>query len=144
MYGSQFLQMRSRTPPCKPGDWWSARSWPCACQWLAAVNWTVVQHSQRHDPCCEKIDLGAFAVLLGGVLILGHGATLPLALPFDASLAQTSAGWRLLGLVQLAIPCALAVRVRARSLKAPEVSLLASAGGDLWHPAGLGRRRRSA
>ena len=49
--------------------------------------------------------------------------TLPLAVPFAAT-GSDIAWLALLGLVQLAIPCALAV-VCARSLKAPEVSLLA-------------------
>lgn len=83
----------------------------------AAVNWTVVQRSQTHG---EKIDLVP-SVLLGG--LISSLLTLPLALPFDATAADIA--WlALLGLVQLAIPCALAV-VCARSLKAPEVSLLA-------------------
>lgn len=83
----------------------------------AAINWTVVQRGQTHG---EKIDLVP-SVLLGG--LLSSLATLPLALPFEAT--GTDVAWlALLGLVQLAIPCALAV-VCARSLKAPEVSLLA-------------------
>jgi len=68
----------------------------------AAVNWTVVQHSQRH----------------------GHAslATLPAAWPLQAS-ARDLALLALLGLVQLAIPCVLAVRC-GRVLKAPEMALL--------------------
>jgi drug/metabolite transporter (DMT)-like permease len=61
------------------------------------------------------------SVLVGA--LLSAAATLPLALPFAAT-ASDIAWLALLGLVQLAIPCALAV-VCARSLKAPEVSLLA-------------------
>ena len=49
--------------------------------------------------------------------------TLPLAIPFAATASDV--GWlALLGLFQLAIPCALSV-VCARILKAPEISLLA-------------------
>jgi drug/metabolite transporter (DMT)-like permease len=49
--------------------------------------------------------------------------TLPLAFPFAASGADVA--WlALLGMVQLAIPCALSV-VCARVLAAPEISLLA-------------------
>lgn len=82
-----------------------------------AINWTVVQRSQQHG---ESIDLVP-SVLVGAVI--SAAATLPLALPFAATAADIA--WlALLGLVQLAIPCALAV-VCARSLKAPEVSLLA-------------------
>jgi drug/metabolite transporter (DMT)-like permease len=83
----------------------------------AAINWTVVQRGQTHG---EKIDLVP-SVLLGGVL--SSLLTLPFAVPFAAT--GSDVAWLgLLGLVQLAIPCALAV-VCARSLKAPEVSLLA-------------------
>lgn len=82
-----------------------------------AINWTVVQRSQQHG---ESIDLVP-SVLVGA--LLSAAATLPLAFPFAAT-AGDIAWLALLGLVQLAIPCALAV-VCARSLKAPEVSLLA-------------------
>jgi len=82
-----------------------------------AVNWTAVQRSQQHG---ESIDLVP-AVLLGA--ILSTLATAFLAMPFMAT-GRDIAWLALLGLVQLAIPCALAV-VCARSLKAPEVSLLA-------------------
>jgi drug/metabolite transporter (DMT)-like permease len=83
----------------------------------AAVNWTVVQrsHAQGHD-----VDLVP-AVLVGAVLCAL--ATLPLALPFQAT-SHDLLLLALLGLVQLAIPCVLAVRC-ARVLKAPEVALLA-------------------
>jgi drug/metabolite transporter (DMT)-like permease len=82
-----------------------------------AINWTVVQRGQQQG---ESIDLVP-SVLLGAVL--SAAATLPLAMPFAATSGDIA--WlAMLGLVQLAIPCALAV-VCARSLKAPEVSLLA-------------------
>ena len=83
----------------------------------AAINWTIVQRSQTHG---EKIDLVP-AVLLGAVI--SALATLPLAFPFVAT-PRDVAWLALLGLVQLAIPCVLAVMC-ARVLKAPEVSLLA-------------------
>jgi drug/metabolite transporter (DMT)-like permease len=81
------------------------------------VNWTVTQrsHAQGHD-----VDLVP-AVLVGAVI--STLATLALALPFRAS-GHDIALLALLGLVQLAIPCALSV-VCARVLKAPEISLLA-------------------
>ena len=82
-----------------------------------AVNWTVTQrsHAQGRD-----VDLVP-AVLVGAVI--SSLSTLPLAMPFVAS-GQDVAWLALLGLVQLAIPCALSV-VCARVLKAPEIALLA-------------------
>ena len=82
----------------------------------AAVNWTVVQHSQQHG---HAVDLMP-AVLIGAVLCTL--ATLPAAWPFQAS-GHDLALLALLGLVQLAIPCVLAVRC-GRVLKAPEMALL--------------------
>lgn len=116
MYGSQFLQAFS-DPAMQPGGLVVGSLAALCVPVAAAVNWTVVQRSQTQG---EKIDLVP-SVLLGGVL--SSLVTLPLALPFQAT--GSDVAWlALLGLVQLAIPCALAV-VCARSLKAPEVSLLA-------------------
>lgn len=82
-----------------------------------AVQWTVTQRSQAHG---EKLDLVP-CVLVGA--LISSALTLPLAFPFSAT--RTDVAWlALLGAVQLAIPCTLAV-VCARVLKAPEVSLLA-------------------
>jgi len=83
----------------------------------AAVNWTITQRSHREG---HDIDLVP-AVLVGAALCAV--ATLPLAMPFAASWHDIGL-LALLGLVQLAIPCALSV-VCARVLKAPEVALLA-------------------
>lgn len=83
-----------------------------------AVNWTVVQRSQAGG---QNIDLVP-AVLVGAVI--SSLATLPLALPLQAS-GHDIGLLALLGLVQLAIPCAISV-VCARALKAPEIALLAS------------------
>ncbi len=82
-----------------------------------AVNWTVTQrsHAQGRD-----VDLVP-AVLVGAVI--SSIVTLPLAMPFQAT-AHDIGLLALLGLVQLAIPCALSV-VCARVLKAPEIALLA-------------------
>ena len=82
-----------------------------------AVNWTITQHShaQGHD-----VDLIP-AVLVGAVMSVA--LTLPLALPFQATLHDLGL-LAFLGLFQLAIPCVLSV-LCARVLKAPEVSLLA-------------------
>ena len=85
----------------------------------AAVNWTLLQHLRgRYGD--QMPDMLA-PVLLGAVL--SAAVTLPLSWPFSASAHDLSL-LALLGVVQLAIPCLLAVRV-ARVLSAPEVSLLA-------------------
>jgi len=83
----------------------------------AAINWTLVQRSQRSG---HQIDLVP-AVLVGAVL--SAVITLPLAWPLSAS-AHDIVLLAGLGFGQLAVPCALAV-VCARVLSAPEVSLLA-------------------
>lgn len=116
MYGSQMWT--AFTDPAANASALVLGSLTSLCVPVAgAINWTVVQRSQQHG---ESIDLVP-AVLLGA--ILSSVATLPLAAPFAAT-AWDIALLGMLGLVQLAIPCALAV-VCARSLKAPEVSLLA-------------------
>jgi drug/metabolite transporter (DMT)-like permease len=82
-----------------------------------AINWTVVQRSQARG---LNVDLVP-SVLVGAVI--STLATLPLAMPFQAS-AHDIGLLALLGLVQLAIPCALSV-ICARVLNAPEIALLA-------------------
>jgi drug/metabolite transporter (DMT)-like permease len=82
----------------------------------AAVNWTLIQHNRG----------GAQQDMLPAVLIgalLSAVITLPLSLPFAASLHDIGL-LAMLGTVQLAIPCLLAVTV-ARVLSAPEIALLA-------------------
>ena len=115
-YGSQMLS--AFTDPAANASGLLLGSVASLCVPIAgAINWTVVQRSQSHG---QQIDLVP-SVLLGAVI--SSLVTLPLAAPFAAT--GTDVAWlALLGLVQLAIPCALAV-VCARSLKAPEVSLLA-------------------
>ncbi|HZY15562.1 MAG TPA: DMT family transporter [Ramlibacter sp.] len=81
------------------------------------VNWTITQRAHAQG---RRVDLVP-AVLVGAVL--SSLGTLPLAMPFEAS-AHDIAWLALLGLVQLAIPCVLAV-LCARVLQAPEVALLA-------------------
>jgi len=116
MYGSQMVE--AFTNPQANASGLLLGSLAALCVPVAgAINWTVVQRSQSHG---EKIDLVP-SVLLGA--LLSALITLPLAVPF-AGTGSDVAWLALLGLVQLAIPCALAV-VCARSLKAPEVSLLA-------------------
>jgi drug/metabolite transporter (DMT)-like permease len=83
----------------------------------SGINWTV---SQRSSAQGRNVDLVP-AVLLGAAI--SSLVTLPLAMPLRAS-GHDVGLLALLGLVQLAIPCALAV-VCARVLKAPEIALLA-------------------
>lgn len=116
MYGSQMWA--AFTDPTANASGLVLGSLASLCVPVAgAVNWTVVQRSQQHG---ESIDLVP-SVLVGA--LISSAATLPMALPFAAT-GGDMAWLALLGLFQLAIPCALAV-VCARSLKAPEVSLLA-------------------
>ena len=105
----------------------------------AATNWTLLQHlQQRHarDPSVSAPDMLP-AVLLGA--LLSALATLPLAWPFSATAGDLSL-LALLGVVQLAIPCLLAVRL-ARVLPAPEIALIALLEvifGVLWAWVGAG------
>jgi drug/metabolite transporter (DMT)-like permease len=81
-----------------------------------ALNWTLVQRSQSRG---GRIDLIP-TVMVGAALSCAY--TWWPAQPFAATRADLM--WLgLLGLTQLAIPCMLAM-VAARTLKAPEVSLL--------------------
>ena len=82
----------------------------------AAVNWTVIQHSR------QRADVDLLPAVLIGALI-SAAVTLPLSLPFAATAHDLSL-LALLGVVQLAIPCLMAVAA-ARHLSAPEASLLA-------------------
>ncbi len=81
----------------------------------AALNWTLIQHNRG----AAQQDMLP-AVLIGAAL--SALATLAPSLPFQAT-PRDLALLALLGTVQLAIPCLLAVTV-ARSLSAPEISLL--------------------
>ncbi len=82
----------------------------------AALNWNLLQFRKRRAVAPDMLA----AVLVGA--LLSAVATLPLALPFAAS-AHDLALLALLGGVQLAIPCLMAVAA-AHVLSAPEVSLL--------------------
>jgi drug/metabolite transporter (DMT)-like permease len=81
-----------------------------------AVNWTLLQHVKRHDSPPDMLG----AVLIGS--LLSAAVMLPLAQPFAAS-SHDLALLALLGTVQLAIPCLMAVAA-ARVLSAPEIALL--------------------
>jgi drug/metabolite transporter (DMT)-like permease len=83
----------------------------------AATNWTLLQHLRSNRDAPDMLP----AVLLGA--LMSALLTLPLAVPFQAS-AHDLGLLALLGTVQLAIPCLLAVAV-ARVLPGPEVALLA-------------------
>jgi len=83
----------------------------------AAANWNLLQHSNRRGQAAPDL---LPAVLIGAVLSALY--TLPLSMPFAATRADL--GWlALLGAVQLAIPCLLAVQV-AKVLPGPEIALL--------------------
>jgi drug/metabolite transporter (DMT)-like permease len=86
----------------------------------AAVNWTLLHHVSRSPK--DESDHGDMlpAVLIGA--LISSALTLPLCWPFAASAGDLRL-LALLGVVQLAIPCLLAVRV-SRVLSAPEISLL--------------------
>jgi drug/metabolite transporter (DMT)-like permease len=84
----------------------------------AAANWTLLQRDRTHG--AGETDFMP-AVLIGAVL--SALVTLGPAMPFAASPRDVALLY-MLGLVQLAIPCLLAVAV-ARVLPAPEIALLA-------------------
>jgi drug/metabolite transporter (DMT)-like permease len=83
----------------------------------SGTNWTVTQRSHAQG---QDVDLVP-AVLVGAVI--SALVALPLALPLRAS-AHDLGLLGTLGVVQLAIPCALCVMC-ARELQAPETALLA-------------------
>jgi len=87
----------------------------------AAINWTLLQHSKGRGQAGEAPPDMLSAVLIGAVL--SAAVTLPVAWPLATS-AHDLGLLALLGSVQLAIPCLLAVAV-ARVLSGPEISLLA-------------------
>jgi drug/metabolite transporter (DMT)-like permease len=86
----------------------------------AAINWTVLQHVNHTNASAADTQDMLPAVLIGAVL--SALVTAPLSVPFQAS-AHDLGLLALLGVVQLAIPCLLVVRL-SRVLPAPELSLL--------------------
>lgn len=90
----------------------------CAVPLAAAVNWTLLQKTGQADEAGPDM---LPAVLIGAVL--SAMCTLPLAWPLQAT-AHDLGLLALLGVVQLAIPCLLVVRL-TRVLAAPEIALLA-------------------
>ncbi len=103
----------------------------------AAINWTVLQYvsgSGRKEATVQDM---LPAVLIGAVL--SAALTFPLAWPFQAS-GHDVALLGLLGVVQLAIPCLMVVRL-SRVLPAPELALLGLLEvifGVLWAWVGAG------
>lgn len=88
----------------------------CCVPLAGAANWTVLQRA-RHQQHGDMLP----AVLIGA--LLSALFALPLAWPMQVS--GHDLGWlALLGIVQLAIPCLLVVRL-SRELAAAEISLLA-------------------
>ncbi|MDP1901957.1 MAG: DMT family transporter [Rubrivivax sp.] len=99
----------------------------------AAVNWTLLHHLRSHESPPDMLA----AVLIGA--LISAAFTAPLAWPFAASPRDLSL-LALLGVVQLAIPCLMAVAV-ARVLSGPEISLLGLLEvvfGVLWTWLGAG------
>jgi drug/metabolite transporter (DMT)-like permease len=106
--------------------WMHARQWLGTLVALAvpvagAINWTLLQHLKTRAAGGDEAQDMLPAVLLGA--LISAAFTLPLAWPLQAT--PHDVGWlAMLGVVQLAIPCLLAVAA-ARVLSGPEISLLA-------------------
>jgi drug/metabolite transporter (DMT)-like permease len=114
----------------------------------AAVNWTLLQQLKGRVGAGAGAGSAAGGDMLPAVLVgalLSAAVTLPLAMPFAAS--PHDLGWlAMLGVVQLAIPCLLAVMV-ARVLNAPEISLLGLLEvvfGVVWAWLGAGEQPSAA
>ncbi len=105
----------------------------------AAINWTLLQHLKSRDHPPDMLT----AVLIGALL----SATLALPLAWPLSASNHDLGWlALLGVVQLAIPCLMAVAA-AQVLSGPEnalLSLLEVVFGVLWAWLGAGEAPSSA
>ncbi len=88
-----------------------------------AVNWTLLQSLNQRARLDEGRAVPDMMPAVIGGAVISSVVTLPLAWPLSASVHDIA--WlSMLGVVQLAIPCLLAIRV-ARTLNAPEISLLA-------------------
>ncbi len=112
---------------------------------LAAVNWTLLQSVSRKKTSAES---GPLPDMLSAILIgalLSAFATLPLAWPLQASTHDLGL-LATLGVVQLAIPCLLVVRL-SRELPAAEIALLSLLEvlfGVTWAWLGAGEQPSSA
>ncbi len=112
---------------------------------VAAVNWTLLQSVSRKKTSAES---GPLPDMLSAILIgalLSAFATLPLAWPLQASTHDLGL-LATLGVVQLAIPCLLVVRL-SRELPAAEIALLSLLEvlfGVTWAWLGAGEQPSSA
>ncbi len=112
---------------------------------VAAVNWTLLQSVSRKKASPES---GPLPDMLSAILIgalLSAFATLPLAWPLQASTHDLGL-LAILGVVQLAIPCLLVVRL-SRELPAAEIALLGLLEvlfGVTWAWLGAGEQPSSA
>ena len=132
MYGEQAMLGDARQ--------WLGTLVALAVPLAAATNFTLLQHLRGRPGAASDM---MPAVLLGAVL--SAAVTLPLSLPWAASPHDLGL-LALLGTVQLAIPCLLAVAV-ARVLSAPEISLLGLLEvvfGVAWVWLGAGERPSAA
>jgi drug/metabolite transporter (DMT)-like permease len=105
----------------------------------AATNWTVLQHIAHRDRAADTALDMLPAILIGA--LISAVVTLPLAWPLQASTHDVGL-LSLLGVVQLAIPCLLVVRL-TRVLPGPEIALLALLEvvfGVAWAWLGAGER----
>jgi drug/metabolite transporter (DMT)-like permease len=105
----------------------------------AATNWTVLQHVAERDRAVQASPDMLGAVLIGA--LISAAVTLPLAWPLQASLHDIGL-LSFLGVVQLAIPCLIAVQL-TRVLPGPEIALLALLEvvfGVAWAWLGAGER----
>ena len=132
MYGEQAMLGDARQ--------WLGTLVALAVPLAAATNFTLLQHLRGRPGVASDM---MPAVFLGAVL--SAAVTLPLSLPWAASPHDLGL-LALLGTVQLAIPCLLAVAV-ARVLSAPEISLLGLLEvvfGVAWVWLGAGERPSAA
>lgn len=111
----------------------------------AAVNWTLLQSVSNRKASAESGPLPDMlpAILVGA--LLSAFATLPLAWPLQASTHDLGL-LAVLGVVQLAIPCLLVVRL-SRELPAAEIALLGLLEvlfGVTWAWLGAGEHPSSA
>lgn len=105
----------------------------------AATNWTLLQHVAQRERARQGSPDMLSAVLIGA--LISAAVTLPLAWPLQASTHDLGL-LSLLGVVQLAIPCLLAVQL-TRVLLGPEIALLALLEvvfGVAWAWLGAGER----
>ncbi|MEO7156219.1 MAG: DMT family transporter [Vicinamibacterales bacterium] len=106
----------------------------------AAINWTLLQHIGHDGGDTGEATQDMLPAALIGAL-LSAAVTLPLAYPLQASNHDLRL-LSMLGVVQLAIPCLLVVRL-TRELPAPEIALLGLLEvlfGVAWAWIGAGER----